>query len=138
MAAVKNPNAALDVIKLIVSGEINFDAVGKILAYTHPAVFLEMLDAIKGETVNFLPWMREAVDHLLSGNKVNSIKCIRNATGLGLKEAKDVADHLSVRLGQWNNDYSPSAFLPGESVEAYNLLVAYCKHAGITLANSSL
>jgi hypothetical protein len=38
----------------------------------------------------------EVVDALRRGNKIEAIKLLRNATGLGLKEAKDAVERIEV------------------------------------------
>ena len=37
-------------------------------------------------------WEREAISHLQSGNKIMAIKVVREATGLGLRESKDLVE----------------------------------------------
>ncbi len=47
---------------------------------------------------------QEIIDALLQGQKIQAIKAYREATGLGLKEAKDFIDTLIAQVQQDNPD----------------------------------
>ena len=77
--------------------------------------------------INFEPWHRSAVQYCINNEAVNSIKTIRAATGFGLKEAKDIHDHLRehlARLGRTSAcSYVPSP-LRAEQLDVLNVLIA--------------
>ena len=52
----------------------------------------EFIDAIKGMTVLELNDLVKACEEEVGANKVKVIKVVREVTGLGLKEAKEVVD----------------------------------------------
>lgn len=58
------------------------------LAKHDPVLFVKLFE----QTTTVEPWHREVITHLYKGEMVQAIKMIRVASGLGLKEAKDVAD----------------------------------------------
>lgn len=78
-------------------------------------------------SVNIEPWHRSAVQYCLNNEAVNSIKTIRAATGLGLKEAKDIHDNLRETLSRQGRT-SPPSYIPsplsGELLDTYNVLLA--------------
>jgi Ribosomal protein L7/L12 C-terminal domain len=45
------------------------------------------------------PAMPDVVNHLDAGNKIQAIKAYRDATGAGLKEAKDAVEEMARRRG---------------------------------------
>lgn len=65
----------------------------------------------------------DAIAALMRGNMIEAIKCVRNATGLGLKEAKDAVDfhikHHLLKPQQTEPEQSTVAFYeeikPGRS-----------------------
>lgn len=89
-------------IDLLMGDTVNFRQLGINLAKEHPALFIKMVQQDAGPAER---WCTEAVGLLRSGHKVNAIKEIRQATGLGLKEAKDVADNVHQQLYN-NNPFS--------------------------------
>jgi len=80
---------AIRVIQEIHSGNITQEQLVDIvlkLAELHPAILVEVKDAALIE--------RKIVDLLKIGQKLRAIKIYRDATGVGLKEAKDVVDEI--------------------------------------------
>lgn len=58
------------------------------LAKHDPVLFVKLFE----QTTAVEPWHGEVITHLYRGEMVQAIKMIRVASGLGLKEAKDIAD----------------------------------------------
>lgn len=80
---------AIRVIQEIHSGNITQEQLVDIvlkLAELHPAILVEVKDAALIE--------RKIVDLLKIGQKLRAIKIYRDATGVGLKEAKDIVDEI--------------------------------------------
>jgi hypothetical protein len=65
------------------------------LAKRNPDILVAIVDRLNGAGVNYTRWHQEAVYEMIKGNRVNAIKRIREATDLGLKEAKDIADNVN-------------------------------------------
>lgn len=107
-------------IDVLLSG-YDSKAIAILLAKKHPAIFLDLHGQSRNTTVPsgpipravgaaerdaatpkpFEQWHSDVVNLLRSGgNKVAAIKLIREKTGLGLKEAKDLAD-----IYPWNFAY---------------------------------
>lgn len=58
----------------------------------------------------FTPEQRTALaDAIYSGRKIEAIKELRTASGLGLKEAKDIVDRLEVELRTTQPERFPKA-----------------------------
>lgn len=119
-------NAYAQAITILMSDEVNFRALGIKLAQTHPALFVS-LSGVPAEKPEPMPeqWIIDTINYLPQ-NLVNAIKCVRHATGLGLKEAKDVVDNVAQRLGIRDRDYAPGALTYDKQQNAYKALV---KHA---------
>jgi ribosomal protein L7/L12 len=110
------------IIKLFAEGQVDFKAVATRLAQQEPEMFLCMVDAEANE-----PWMREAMAHMRENHKVECIKVIRTRTGLGLKEAKEIADHLqnfvSRERGSIVRAYGDATELHGKDALLYTQLI---------------
>jgi ribosomal protein L7/L12 len=75
-------------IDILTSNDRVFTTVEIELAKLHPALFVRF-------AADPRPKWQDTVKELLhSGHFIDAIKEIRNATNLGLKEAKDVADYI--------------------------------------------
>lgn len=55
---------------------------------------------------------------LKRGNTIDAIKCLRAATGLGLKEAKDLIDESLRRTAAYESPAAAEQFLAGEALPA--------------------
>lgn len=53
--------------------------------------------------------IREITDALLKGRKIEAIKIYREATGVGLKEAKEFIEELTATLREKHPDKFPAA-----------------------------
>jgi ribosomal protein L7/L12 len=75
-----------------------FDAqkVAVALAKEHPEIFLKLVEA----TTVVVDWHRDVVTLAYQSAAVSAIKLIRERTGFGLKEAKDVYDMLRSFMSQ--------------------------------------
>lgn len=62
------------------------------LAKHHPAIFVEMFNM--PESNDQPGWHNDVIKQIMAGNHVGSIKTIREHTGFGLKDAKDIMDNL--------------------------------------------
>lgn len=83
-------------INYLVDNAVDYAAVGKTLAKLHPEMFLQL---VEGELEAEMTAQKYAnvLRELRTGRIVSAIKELRNMTGLGLKEAKDVVDVLTGR-----------------------------------------
>ena len=88
----------IEVIDLLMNGDIDFRLIALNLAKEQPDVFVRLASKKMPE-----PWAVNAFRSLRSNQKVDGIKIIRAATGLGLKEAKDVADNVCWEMGKRND-----------------------------------
>jgi hypothetical protein len=74
-----------------------------VIGSDYPELFLEVFESTKRErkpsVVDDQPWMGEVKSLISAGKFVEAIKLYRNATGLGLKEAKDACDILKAEMG---------------------------------------
>lgn len=68
------------------------DELIKRLVSQYPNIFLELIT--QESPLKAYPWIRELHDFATKGQKVSYIKLLREHTGVGLKEAKDFADHI--------------------------------------------
>ena len=105
-------------IDLLTNKELNYRAIVIEFAKHHPKLFMKLVvpnrDVI--EVLRKEDWMNGCRKYLVDGKKVEAIKLCRNATGLGLKEAKDVCDRAQVLTdpyaqhssGYGNNELSDS------------------------------
>jgi ribosomal protein L7/L12 len=75
-----------------------FDAkkIATALAKDYPEIFVKLYEA----TTSVQDWHRDVITFAYQGNPVGAIKLVREHTGLGLKEAKDVVDNLRVFMSQ--------------------------------------
>lgn len=80
------------------------------LAKRHPDIFLSMH---RETAAPVEAWHREVIQQNYAGNKVHAIKVLRERTGLGLKEAKDVVDNLTTAMSKLGYMVSPFG-TPGE------------------------
>lgn len=80
-------------INILMDGDVDFKKLGVALAQTNPKLFIQLVD----DPNVFRPveqWHRDVKHLTCAGRKVEAIKLIREKTGFGLKEAKDISDHL--------------------------------------------
>ena len=71
----------------------------------------------------FTPEQRTALaDAIYSGRKIEAIKELRAASGLGLKEAKDIVDRLEVELRTAQPERFPKA---GKSRLSWKLILIF-------------
>ena len=88
-------------IDLLMGGKVDFKTLAIELAKQNPELFCTLaVPAV--QTVTDDAWKPDAIRFIRQGNLVSSIKLVREKTGFGLKEAKDVVDALRTRAGdQW-------------------------------------
>ena len=104
-------SAYKQVIDLLMQPDLDHRALVIQIAKDEPTVLIAAAEALKKHltlTSPTIQWQREVVDLIIGGNKVNAIKTIRKETNFGLKEAKDIADHLHRYLycaGRMNTNY---------------------------------
>lgn len=86
--------------------QFHFDEVVTVLAAKHnvPADVIEITDKPQGLSFqeDYTPrphQLAELLRYCRSDNKLMLIKCVRDITGLGLKEAKDLVDNNLGRIG---------------------------------------
>lgn len=80
-------------IDVLMNENIDYKKVCIALAQTNPKLFIKLVD----DPNVFKPveeWHREVKRHMIGVRKVEAIKLIREKTGFGLKEAKDISDLL--------------------------------------------
>lgn len=65
------------------------------IAELHPAVLVEARELVSSSELGI---ERTVVDFLRKGKKIMAIKYFREATGVGLKEAKDYVDAIEAKL----------------------------------------
>jgi hypothetical protein len=106
---VAYPNA----IEVLMNGNPDFRAIGIALAKTDPELFNRLHQETSFKPV--APWIKIAVDHLRAESLVSAIKECRAATGLGLRDAKVVIDHVAYNLGLRE---APSMVLDNEALRA--------------------
>lgn len=75
--------------------ELNYKQIAIELAKHHPTIFVKLA---AGPSFHAEKWRYEVHDAMCGGRKVEAIKCLRAATGLGLKEAKDICDNIQNHL----------------------------------------
>lgn len=89
-----------------------YDA-GKIataLAKKHPQLFI---DLYKETCAPPEKWKQDIIGMNFRGEKVPAIKALREKTGLGLKEAKDIVDMLTVKMHEMGYMINPGT-RPGQ------------------------
>lgn len=79
----------------IVAGGYDAQKIAHALAKKHPTLFLELYQQVAAPVST---WHKDVVQHMYGGNVVSAIKLVREKTGLGLKEAKDVCDNLRIKM----------------------------------------
>ena len=85
-----------------------------------------------------VPLPATVVAALQGGNKIEAIRLLREATGLGLKEAKDVIDASSNSRGRVGEELSPGQVATsGKWVWGLLALVAVCVAAYVFLTGGS-
>lgn len=77
------------VIALIMDEKIDYRRVVQRLAQDYPDILLKVMNEKED-------WQREVVEEVYHRNKISAIKRLREATWLGLKEAKDIVENLEV------------------------------------------
>ena len=65
------------------------------LAKKYPKAFCDAVDKVSNDT-----WKAVAVSYLYAGKKIATIKEVKDATGLSLKEAKEAVEHFQDH-GYW-------------------------------------
>lgn len=83
-----------DIQKSVLTQEQVLDIILKI-AELHPAVLVEARELVSSSELGI---ERTVVDFLRKGKKIMAIKYFREATGVGLKEAKDYVDAIEAKL----------------------------------------
>ena len=106
----------IKVIELLMNGSVNLRDVAVTLAKVDPALFLRLADH-KEEPV----WHDTVMQLMLNNERVNAIKVVREKTGFGLKEAKDVCDAVA---GWLYNNGGPFFLSYGEGKDYFNLSIA--------------
>jgi ribosomal protein L7/L12 len=85
-------------IDLLMGGKVDFKTLAIELAKQNPELFCTLaVPAVQAVTDD--AWKPDAIRFIRQGNLVSSIKLVREKTGFGLKEAKDVVDALRTRDG---------------------------------------
>ena len=104
--ATPGPTVAERILDIVASG---YDAqkIAHALAKKHPTLFLELYQQVAAPV---LTWHKDVVQSLYAGNVVSAIKLMREKTGLGLKEAKDVCDNLRVQMAAMGYMISATGF----------------------------
>lgn len=105
VAPQEKPAAYIRAIEIAASP---FDAkkIAIALAKHDPELFVKLYDS----TTSVETWQRDAITMLYRGEMVSAIKLLRTVTGMGLKEAKDIADAVRWHMSQ--NGYMISASEP--------------------------
>jgi Ribosomal protein L7/L12 C-terminal domain len=104
-AAKQQASPYQHVIDILAGG---YDAVkiATALAKSHPQLFV---DLYKSTCAPPEKWKQEIVSMNYRGEKVPAIKSLREKTGLGLKEAKDIVDNLTVKMHEMGYMISPGS-----------------------------
>lgn len=80
-------------INILMDGDVDFKKLGVTLAQMNPKLFVQLVD----NPNVFRPieqWHRDVKHLMCDSKKIEAIKLMREKTGFGLKEAKDISDHL--------------------------------------------
>lgn len=125
------PRPFVQVISIISTRSYDAEKMLSWIAQNEPELFL---CAHKATAVTVSQeWARDTIRHLVSGNKVTSIKTLRERTGLGLKESKDICDKMHELLPSLGfNNVIPSSWptvtIPaGANTAALQELIAAAK-----------
>lgn len=78
-------------IDLLMSDEVDFRQLAIDLAKVNPELFCQLA---AGDDLKICEWHREVWNLGTAGDDVGAIKVIRQHTGMGLKESKDLYDHF--------------------------------------------
>lgn len=113
-------------IAVLMNENIDYKKVCIALAQSNPKLFVKLVD----DPNVFKPvedWHREVKRNMIGERKIEAIKLIRNMTGFGLKEAKDISDHLQNYFAKHGlcrpYEFSCSVeALNAEQKEVYNLI----------------
>ena len=89
-------------IEILMQDNVDFRSIVVSLAKQHPEILVE----IAGRKVSAPQWHRDVVAYALSINRVAAVKLYREHTGVGLKEALDVVNHIQNLMFQ--NGYAES------------------------------
>jgi ribosomal protein L7/L12 len=90
-------NKFAKIVDALTTGAIDYKAIALAILKSNPDVFAEALEAAIA-VAPALPYERNIIDYIRGENMVGAIKELRTASGLGLKEAKDVIDSLRTQL----------------------------------------
>lgn len=93
----KNYKTAIDILT---TNAFDAKKIAIELAKSHPAIFVQLVGLTSVQPVAPVPtlvdeWHLDVIRKLYRCEKVAAIKQIREHTGCGLKEAKDIADYAS-------------------------------------------
>lgn len=91
-----NTESYKQAIDILMAGTFDAKAVAVELAKNYPTIFVRLAASASAPKED--AWMLSVRAKLVGGQKVEAIKEIRGETGLGLKEAKDMADNAQNRL----------------------------------------
>lgn len=93
---MSNNNASYkQAIDILMADKTDYKALAINLAKSYPSIFVRMAES---QTEPVETWHGVVNDRIRGGQKVEAIKEIRTNTGLGLKEAKDIADNVQNML----------------------------------------
>lgn len=80
-------------INVLMNENVDYKKIVIALAQINPKLFIRLID----DPNVFKPveqWHRDVKQFIIADKKVEAIKRIREKTGFGLKESKDISDHL--------------------------------------------
>lgn len=112
-------------IDAIQNKQVSDQAIIKYFMINHSELFVDAINVLKKEQQeeekrkqNITSWVYEVVNLASSGKIIPAIKCLRENTGFGLKESKDVIDYFDA-----SKEYSWQSLNPNQ-VKILDLLVA--------------
>ena len=113
-------------IDVLMNENTDYKKVCIALAQTNPKLFNKLVDD-PNVFKHVEEWHREVKRHVVAERKVEGIKLIREKTGFGLKESKDILDCLQNHFAQMLlcRPYEYSCGRPalnGKQQEVYNLI----------------
>lgn len=90
-------------IDILMSNKFDARTIAIELAKQHPSIFVKLATGQPTQTRGELPeimegWYFDAARMILRGERVAAIKAIRENTGYGLKEAKDISDASAAEM----------------------------------------
>lgn len=102
-------------IDVLLSPNVDLRKVSIELAKYDPQLFVKLVNSIS------FTYEKEFIKHIENNKIVEAIKLLRNANGIGLKEAKDIADTVRNTLNDCGRcrERSPYALLPNELNSEY-------------------